>query len=396
MSDAIREALAAAAACVGCGACMGVCPVYRAGRREDLVARGKLRVLAALGQGLSPDREALELLGRCLLCGRCQANCPNLVPAREGLLAGRRALAEAVGAPLVKRLLLTRALPRPERLDALARAGRLAVPALSGLHLRLAGDLEPPQPASRFFLDDAPRVVHGPKGAPRLGLFVGCVANYLRPSLARRAVELLSRRYTVVIPKAQGCCGLPAMAAGLAEPAQDLARRHAEIFGAARIDRLVTTCGSCAYALAKEAPALVPTPGARELAAKVVEISQVLAEAPELVRGLAAGGPPVALHHPCHLSVDLKVTAEPAAVLAAAGAELAPMEGADQCCGGGGLFMVAEPELSRGIMGPRLEAFRQSGAGVLATSCSGCRLQWSRGLTGGAPVVHPIELITPR
>jgi glycolate oxidase iron-sulfur subunit len=391
-----KTTLGAIRACIGCGACMQVCPVYRAGRREDLSPRGKLRLIQALAQGpLPPSRPLAETLSRCLLCGRCSQNCPNQAPAMEGLRAGREVLASLTGAPLLTRLLVQEALPRAERLNLLALAGGLALPLLSGLRLRLGG-LEPedclPPLSQRPFLDTAPREVPGPAGSPRLGLFVGCVANYLRPQLARRAVRLLSKVATVVIPP-QGCCAAPAVSAGLVSTARRLLRENLAAFGRAGVDKVVTTCGTCAHALARDLPRLIDTPQAHYLAASVLEISQVLAEHPRLLAGLGGEPRAVAVHDPCHLKIGLKVHEEPRQMLRRAGVELVEMAGADACCGGGGLFSLDQPELSRGILEPRVQALRQSNARVLATSCSGCYLQWRSGLPAQIEVLHPIELL---
>lgn len=396
---AARLAREAARDCVRCGACMSVCPVYKAGRREELAARGKLVLLEGLDQGrLSPSRELARSLGRCLLCGRCQANCPNQVASARGIQAGRAYLAQRAGTPFIKRMLLGKLLPHPPRLDLAARAGRLAqaaVPADSGLLLRMPFGEQVagmPRLADRPFLAQAPTEIPGPAGVPRLGFFVGCVTNYLRPELARRAVKLLARRYTVIIPPGQGCCGLPAGAAGLDQAAADLARRNLDLMAGARVDRIVTVCGSCLHGLTHEASRLLGDSYA-DLAGRVVEISQVLADEPGLAGGTRPLAQAAAVHDPCHLCVGADVTAEPRRMLESAGVDLAAMEGADQCCGGGGLFAVNEPELSRAVFAPRREAFLQSGAPVLATSCSGCWLQWRQGLGEGARVVHPIELL---
>ncbi len=86
-----KTAVGAARECVGCGACMQVCPVYRAGRREDLSARGKLRLLQALAQGpLTPSR-------------------------RFGEILSREVLASVAGAPLLLRLMVDEALPHEHR-----------------------------------------------------------------------------------------------------------------------------------------------------------------------------------------------------------------------------------------------------------------------------------------
>ena len=384
--------------CTRCGSCMTVCPVYRAGRREELVARGKLNLIRAAAQGdLEPDRTLVQTLSRCLLCGRCSQNCPSEVAADQLIQAGRAALAQRLGAPFVKKLLLEKMLPHPQRLDMAARAGRLAraaVPQSSGLNLRLLEGVEKlPPPASRPFLHQAPRQVNGPKGAPRLALFVGCVGNYLRPELMQKALKLLSRRYTVLIPPDQGCCGLPAAAAGLDQVATQLARRNLASLTACQADLVVTTCGSCLHALVELWPRFLPDQKAGKLAGRAREISQLLAEQPGLTPHPGRPGGPVAVHDPCHLGAGLGITAEPRRVLESAGLDLVEMEGADLCCGGGGMFSLNEPELSQQVFQPRAQAFNQAGAAVLATSCSGCYIQWRRGLNKNIPVLHPIELL---
>jgi glycolate oxidase iron-sulfur subunit len=400
-----QEAAEAAHICAQCGACMAVCPVYQVGRREDMVARGKLRLLKGLDEGvLQADRHLQKTLGRCLLCGRCSANCPNFTPAKEGVQAGRAAIAAKAGVPFSKRLLLAEALSQPRRLDTAAAAGfygQKILPADSGLVHRLTGleGLERlPALAKKPFLHQTPDEVPGPKGAPRVAFFAGCVANYMRPDLAKKAVSLLAKRFNVVIPKDQGCCGLPAIAAGLSESARKLARRHVALMNAARVDLVITACGSCAHTLRKEMPHLLgQSQNAELVASRVREISQVLAEDAALLKGLQAEpalAGPVAVHDPCHLKIGLGVSEEPRQMLRAAGVELVNMEGADQCCGGGGLFSVNEPELSAAIFQPRSKAFADSGAQVLATSCSGCVLQWRRGLSSNIPVIHPIELLS--
>jgi glycolate oxidase iron-sulfur subunit len=397
-------ALEAADACAQCGACMAVCPVYRIGRKENMVARGKLRLLKGLAEGLIPaDRQLLKILGRCLLCGRCSFNCPNFTPAKEGLQAGRSVLAAGAGVPFSKKLMLSHALPQPRRMNTAAKAGywaQAAIPSDSGLLHRLTGlqGLERlPRLARQAFLEKAPSEIAGPKGAPRVAFFAGCVANYMRPELAERAVALLAKRFNVVIPPGQGCCGLPAIAAGLSDSARQLAKRHLALLGAAKADLIVTACGSCAHTLSHELPQLLGQAGsAMRLGSKVREISQVLAEEEQLLKSLQPGAGlsgPVAVHDPCHLKIGMGVSEEPRKVLQKAGVELAAMNGADQCCGGGGLFAVNEPELSDAIFQPRAQGFAASGAEILATSCSGCAIQWRRGLAPNIPVIHPIELL---
>lgn len=401
---ASQEVQRAARACVRCGSCMQVCPVYLAGRQEALSPRGKLALLAqTAGAPGGLSRASTALLANCLLCGRCTRHCPNQVPAMEGLRAGRQLLADQGGQLLGLRLALEQAMPHPARLDLLARAAALGQPLASGLGLRLGlGTGQPlslsglPPLAAQPFLARAPRLLPGPAGSPRLGLFVGCVANYLRPGLARRALWLLSQVATVVV-FAQGCCGLPALSAGLAPAARQAALAGLAALEEAGVDRVVTTCGSCAHTLAREWPRLAGGEHGPAPAPEVLEISQVLAEHPRLLKKLASPPRQVAVHDPCHLKLGLGVSQEPRELLRAAGQEVVEMAQADACCGGGGLFSLRQPGLSREILEPRLASLAASGARVLATSCSGCYLQWRGGLPPSVEVVHPIELLaTPQ
>lgn len=403
-----KEVAEALKACVACGACMGVCPVYQVERKEELSARAKLGVLEGCVEGgLDAFSGVGDMLSGCLLCGRCQVNCPNSAPSCDGIRAGRELAARAGALPWAKRLALENALPDQTMLDRFARAGRVARPLARPLAkaaadmstglglrtggLRMAGSM--PGLRKRPFLSDTPQEIPGPKHGPRIVFFVGCVTNYMRPGLAEKAIELLSAIGTVLIPHNQACCGLPALAAGLGRTAMELAQANLAALEQTRPDLVVTVCGSCAHTMAQEMERQVGGQAARDMGRKIREISQVLADHPDMIDLLDHNSGPVAVHDPCHLKVGMGVSEEPRFALERAGAQLVEMNGADQCCGGGGLFSVNRPELSRAVFEPRAEAFKASKAQVLATSCSGCFLQWQQGLDKGTKVIHPIELL---
>lgn len=69
------------AACMKCGMCQSVCPVFGETMMEADVTRGKLTLLEKLAHRLIEDPDAVnEKLNRCLLCGSCQANCLPAFP----------------------------------------------------------------------------------------------------------------------------------------------------------------------------------------------------------------------------------------------------------------------------------------------------------------------------
>ncbi|MDQ3874734.1 MAG: LutB/LldF family L-lactate oxidation iron-sulfur protein, partial [Actinomycetota bacterium] len=117
-------------ACIRCGACLNVCPVYRkaGGGAYGPVYSGPMgAVLVPLLVGLE---NAPELPHASSLCGACTAACPVKIPLHELLLDLRRDLVEERVAPLGERLafaLWSLAWSRPAlyRLStALARVGQ--------------------------------------------------------------------------------------------------------------------------------------------------------------------------------------------------------------------------------------------------------------------------------
>ena len=83
------------AACMKCGMCQSVCPVFGETMMEADVTRGKLTLLEKLAHRLIEDPDAVnEKLNRCLLCGSCQANCPSGVSILEIFMEARAIVAK--------------------------------------------------------------------------------------------------------------------------------------------------------------------------------------------------------------------------------------------------------------------------------------------------------------
>jgi glycolate oxidase iron-sulfur subunit len=103
----------------------------------------------------------------------------------------------------------------------------------------------------------------------------------------------------------------------------------------------------------------------------------------------------VAYDAPCHLLHGQGIDAAPL-LDAVEGVERVPLEGAERCCGAGGLYMELEPRLARAVREEKLDAIARSGAEVLATPNPGCMVWLWRGIKErGLPVevVHPVTLL---
>ena len=80
---------------------------------------------------------------------------------------------------------------------------------------------------------------------PRVGLFVTCLVDLVRPRIGFAAVKLLEQSgCEVVVPRAQTCCGQPAWNAGADRDAREIAEQVIAAFGG--FDYVVAPSGSCA------------------------------------------------------------------------------------------------------------------------------------------------------
>ncbi len=408
MTDRLEDAPRAAAACVRCGACMAVCPLYRATGREAAVARGKLTLWELFREGrLSSPAALRDFLEFCLLCGACADACavglavPELIKEARALIHRRSASvfrptwllaraawqaphlipAAAVLAPVLNRLK-----------DRLGDGSGLIYRLWPGLVASLRGfpDLSPVP-----FRRRAPSRLPG-AGPLKVAFFIGCGIEAFFPQAGLAFLSLCrSLGIEVVIPPDQGCCGLLAESAGETELSLAQAKALVRSFAELPVDFVVSACASCSYRLKRLDRVLAREPEA-DLAAR---LAGKVREASEFLVREAAYRPPsrmqpegVIFHNPCHLHRGQGITAEPRQLLAAAAGETLREPAGLDCCGLGGIFGVTSPHLSLELGRERLSAYRASGAGILATSCSGCLLQFQR-LSPDLAVVHLLELL---
>lgn len=400
-----REQLAL---CVRCGACQAHCPVYLETGREGSVARGKV-VLAAsvLAGNVELDERLREEIGLCLLCGSCVHKCPNRVPTDAIVAALRRRITGEQGlSPIGKGVAaLTGSKPLLRGLikgaDLLSPLLFKKIPETSGLRLRfspevLKGRTFPPIPERHLFAR-VPEFLEGAPDRPVLGVFAGCALTYLYPDAGEALVRLLhTLGYSVFLPRAQGCCGMPALSSGNGPLIGKLADTNLSAFAARPVSAIITACASCHGMLAGHSAEQDGKPFGVEL----IDV-HVLLKQQGVVEQLAAlpKRQPrirVTYHDPCHLRTA-GITKEPREILQALPqVDFVEMEDAGLCCGLGGTFTAAHPDLSRAIGDRKLAGLTASGATVIASSCPGCILQLQdiidrAGLAVKA--VHTLDLI---
>ncbi|HZI19211.1 MAG TPA: heterodisulfide reductase-related iron-sulfur binding cluster [Pyrinomonadaceae bacterium] len=444
-ADALAAERAKLLACVHCGLCLEACPTYVHTGDENDGPRGRLYLMRAVEEGrLAADSDSFSRhIARCLGCRACESACPAGVPYGQLLEAARHDIAAAGRGrgwtSRALRLALRHVWSSPRRLAFAFRVARLARDA--GLpRLALKGRLSRLLPGrARFALallegsrparlsgatgvgrndgakDEAEAGMAGrPDGAKdaavagaagvagRVLLFEGCVTEglFARVNRATRRV-LEANGYEVESPAEQVCCGALHAHAGDLEGARGLARRNLAAFsrgggGAA----VVTNAGGCGAMLASYAHLLEGEPGlaerAREFAASVRDVSQQLAQAGPR-EGAALGEVSATYDASCHLLHGQGARVEPLRLMSVVrGLRLVPLEGADVCCGGAGVYNLLEPDLSARVLEEKMQRVGETGAALVATGNPGCHMQLAAGarLRGmKVEVCHPVELL---
>ena len=375
--------------CVKCGVCQAHCPAYQAGKREGAAARGKVALAAAFLAGETGlERRLAEDIGMCLMCGSCVAKCPNKVPTDEIVGAIRREITGNEGlSPLGKGVAAL--LGSPSRMKTLGKVGAIAaplvfkkVPESSGLRLRFPLDAMKdrtlPGIAFRNLFDRMKEFYQGEPGKPTVGFFAGCSITYLYPGVGEHMVAILRKLgYSVSIPRAQRCCGIPALSTGNGRLMEELAGSNVRAFAGRPVDWIVTACASCHRGTREYYAGMQGDFGG--FAGKVVDFSVFLQNNGFLARLAGLEKLPervrVTYHDPCHLKTQ-GITREPRELLRALPQlDFVEMEDADACCGLGGTFSASHYEDSRKIGARKVAGLRDSGAALVATACPGCIMQ---------------------
>jgi L-lactate dehydrogenase complex protein LldE len=212
--------------------------------------------------------------------------------------------------------------------------------------------------------------------ARRVGLFVTCLVDLIRPSVGFATAKLLHDAGCSVEVPPQSCCGQPAFNSGDRATAIEIAQQVIEAFSP--YDYVVAPSGSCAGMLKVHYPELFRgdpnwQPRADALAEKTYELVSFLVDVCGVDRVTARLDATATYHDSCSGLRELGVRDQPRRLLATvAGLRLAEMGDANVCCGFGGTFCVKYPEISNAIVGKKAAAIMATGADLLLAGDLGC------------------------
>ena len=288
-------------ACMRCGLCQAVCPLFAETGREADVARGKLALLSGLAQEILQNPQGVQdHLNRCLLCGSCAANCPSGVKVLDIFIKARAILAGYMGLSPLKKAIFQGLLSKPDWFNRIMAWGAK----FQGIFVKPVDDLlgsscarfMSPLLSDRHFKTLAPvpwhRQIPQRNTAPgvanlKVAFFVGCLIDKIFPQVGDAVLKILDHHGVgVYLPAGQGCCGIPALSSGDTQTFKALVRLNLKLLDdpAAPCDYLVTACATCSSTIKKLWPLMMQDAPPEEqekvaaLAARTLDISQFLVD----------------------------------------------------------------------------------------------------------------------
>jgi glycolate oxidase iron-sulfur subunit len=392
-------------ACVHCGFCTATCPTYVLLGDELDSPRGRIYLIKDMLENDKPAAaKVVKHIDRCLSCLACMTTCPSGVHYMHLVDHARRRIEETYRRPAFDRWLrslLAAVLPRPGLFRLALLGGRLAKP--------LAPLLPPPV---RAMLTLAPRAVPSPSPVDRpqvfraqgprrkrVALLSGCVQQVMAPEINAATIRLLTRHgVEVVIAAGAGCCGALAHHMGKEAPALAAARAAiaawtAEIDGEG-LDAIVINASGCGTTVKDYGFMFREDP---EWAARAARVSRLTRDITEFMTEIGmqspttATGLTLAYHSACSMQHGQRITAQPKALLTAAGFAVRDVPEGHLCCGSAGTYNLLQPELASALRDRKLANIATTRPDAVATGNIGCIAHLAS--ASQVPVMHTVELL---
>ncbi len=211
----------------------------------------------------------------------------------------------------------------------------------------------------------------------RVGLFVTCLVDAMRPNIGFATAKLLQDAgCTVEVPVSQTCCGQPAYNSGDDKDAIALAQQT--IVALESYEYVVVPSGSCAAMLKVHYPGLLRHDDqwhtrAKAFSEKCFELTSFLVDVMGVDTVSASYSGTVTYLDSCSGLRELGVKKQPRGLLKKIeGLAIHEMEDTEVCCGFGGTFCVKYPDISEKMVDDKLENIQATEADTLLGGDLGC------------------------
>jgi len=349
-------------ACVKCGSCVEVCPVFSQTHELGTTMGGLFGHLRSLIRGTLGFRQAssggggisdvlkthLEEPYLCTLCGRCELVCPALIETKELRTALRGFVVEKEA--------------YPEGLRRLRET-------LQSVHNILGEPNEERALWAEALGDDGKQRYEKEKA--EVVYFVGCVASYF--PMTKRIPQALVRIFDkaevdfTLLGGKEWCCGFPLLAAGMRKDAKAFMEHNLREVQAKGAKSVVFACPSCYRVWSEEYGADLELFHSTQFLKKLIDDGKIAFEDTKMK---------VTYHDPCDLGRASGVYEAPREILRSIpGVELVEMKnhGRDcTCCGGGGDLEMVRPALTAQMAQAKIEEILATGANRVITACQQC------------------------
>lgn len=215
-----------------------------------------------------------------------------------------------------------------------------------------------------------------------VALFIPCYVNQFYPDAAIATLELLKKLgVNVVYPPNQTCCGQPMANSGF----EHLSLKCNELFieNFSGFDYIVAPSASCVLHVKDHLHSHEKEEQATHIRSKIYELVEFITDILKVEKLDATFPHKVGLHHSCHglrglhLAQMSELNAAPYSkpeqlLNMVQGLEQVTLNRADECCGFGGTFCVAEEAVSVKMGKDRVKDHSKNGAEYITSSDLSC------------------------
>ena len=213
----------------------------------------------------------------------------------------------------------------------------------------------------------------------RIGLFVTCLVDAMRPSIGFASIQLLEMAgCSVSVPETQTCCGQPGFNSGDRKSGTALALAFLRDFES--YEAIVAPSGSC-IAMIRDYPRLFESDPILQqrlqvLSERAFELTDFLVHhAPQPIPAGQLKEVTISYHDSCSGLRHLGVKAQPRALLnQTQGLQLKEMKDAEICCGFGGSFSIKLGDIATQMAEKKCAHAIDTGCDVIVGGDLGCLL----------------------